>query len=60
MPGIVSEAEANHDGVDVGDNQAALLKKVEELTLYLIEQNKRLKAQQQQIDALKKLVRKQK
>jgi hypothetical protein len=58
LPGIVSEAEANKDGVDVGDHQAALLQKIEELTLYVIEQNKTLKAQQQEIDELKKLVRK--
>ena len=31
-----------------------LLKKVEELTLYLIEQNKKLEAQQQQIDKQQK------
>ncbi|MFX5332406.1 hypothetical protein ABTC54_20110, partial [Acinetobacter baumannii] len=28
------------NGVDIGDTQILLLKKVEELTLYLIEQNK--------------------
>jgi small-conductance mechanosensitive channel len=30
--------------IDVGANQAALLKKVEELTLYIIEQNKKIDA----------------
>jgi hypothetical protein len=45
LPDIASEAEVQKDGIDVGDNQAALLKKVEELTLYLIEENKALKAQ---------------
>jgi hypothetical protein len=58
LPGIVPEEEANRDGVDVGDHQAALLQKIEELTLYLIQQNKTLKAQQQEIDELKKLIRK--
>jgi hypothetical protein len=41
LPGIASEAEVQKDGIDVGDNQAALLKKVEELTLYLIDENKK-------------------
>jgi hypothetical protein len=50
LPGIVSELEANQDGVDVGDHQEAMLKKVEELTLYLIEENKRLKEQSKQAE----------
>jgi hypothetical protein len=45
LPDIASEAEVQKDGIDVGDNQAALLKKIEELTLYLIEENKALKEQ---------------
>lgn len=70
LPGIASEAEVKRDGIDLGDHQAALLKKVEELTLYLIDQNKaltlqsqqlseqkaRLDQQQQEIEALKKLI----
>jgi hypothetical protein len=63
LPGIASEAEVQQDGIDLGDHQAALLKKVEELTLYLIEENKtlkeqnaRLQEQQRQIDELKKLI----
>jgi hypothetical protein len=45
LPDIASEAEVKKDGIDVGDHAAALLKKVEELTLYLIEENKALKEQ---------------
>jgi hypothetical protein len=63
LPGIASESEVKQDGIDVGEHQAALLKKVEELTLYLIEENKALKEQnaklldqQRQIDELKKLI----
>jgi hypothetical protein len=70
LPGIVSEEEVKRDGIDVGDQQAAVLKKVEELTLYLIEQNKtltdqnrqlrqqnaQLQDQQRQIDELKRLL----
>jgi len=45
LPGIVTEQEVRNSGLDVGDNQAALLKKIEELTLYLIQQNKELEKQ---------------
>jgi len=64
LPGIVSEGEVTRNGFDLGDHQAAMLKKVEELTLYLIEENRRLKEQneklqdqQRQIDELKRLIK---
>jgi len=58
--------------LDVGDSQATLLKKIEELTLYVIDQNKTLlnqqklieqqasllKCQQEQLDVLKKQIKK--
>jgi hypothetical protein len=56
LPEVPSADEVKTNGLDVGDNQAILLKKIEELTLYVIEQNKKLGSQQQQIDALKKEV----
>lgn len=66
LPGVVSAAEVANKGVDLGDNQVVLLRKIEELTLYLIEQNKELEALksenqkltslQQQIDELKKMI----
>jgi hypothetical protein len=37
LPGIPSESEVKKDGLDVAEMDASLLKKVEELTLYLIE-----------------------
>ena len=49
LPDIASEAEVQKEGIDVGDNQAALLKKVEELTLYLIDENNRLEVQTDQM-----------
>jgi len=49
LPEVPSAAEVKKDGLDLGDNQATLLKKIEELTLYAIEQNKKLEAQQQQL-----------
>ncbi len=43
LPGIPSEKEVMKDGVNVGEMQAKLLAKIEELTLHLIEQNKKMK-----------------
>ncbi|MBO9657710.1 MAG: hypothetical protein J7527_02705 [Chitinophagaceae bacterium] len=49
LPGVPSAAEVEKNGVDLGDNQATLLKKIEELTLYILKQQK-------EIDELKKIV----
>ncbi len=40
LPGIPSAADVAKNGIDVGDNQAKLLQKIEELTLYAIQQQK--------------------
>jgi hypothetical protein len=58
LPEVPSAEEVEKNGIDLGDNQATLLKKIEELTLYVIEQNKKLELQQQEIDKLKKQVNK--
>jgi len=42
LPGVASEQEVKMNGLDLGHNQANLLKKIEELTLYVIQQNKEL------------------
>lgn len=52
LPEVPSEEEVKKDGINLGDHQVILLKKVEELTLYAIEQNKK---QQEQNDKLKVL-----
>jgi hypothetical protein len=71
LPDVTPEAEIMRDGIDLGAEQTSLLKKIEELTLYLIhenqslseqnkqlsEQNARLEAQQKEIDELKALIR---
>jgi hypothetical protein len=49
LPGIASEAEVQLNGLDLGDHAAALLQKVEELTLYLIQQDKTVTTQKQQL-----------
>ncbi len=53
LPEIPSAKEMQADGLNVGDNQIKLLQKVEELTLYLIEKDKTLNTQQEEIDQLK-------
>jgi hypothetical protein len=42
LPEVPTADDVQKNGVDLGDNQALLLKKVEELTLIVIEQNKRI------------------
>jgi hypothetical protein len=42
LPDVPSAKEVEANGLNLGDNQAVLLRKIEELTLYLIEQNKKL------------------
>ena len=61
LEGIASAKEMKDSGVNLGGNQTQLLKKIEELTLYTIQQDKKLKdqdsllqKQQQQIDMLSK------
>jgi hypothetical protein len=53
LPGMVSAKEVKDQRVDLGDNQAALLKKIEELTLYLLDEHKKAEAQQREIERLK-------
>lgn len=52
LPGVPSEAEVAKEGVNLGDMQARLLAKVEELTLHQIAQEKQLAAQARRIAAL--------
>lgn len=59
LPEIQSAAEVERNGVNLGEINAQLLKKIEELTLYLIQENKinvkntqRLEAQELQIRLL--------
>ncbi|GGB14868.1 hypothetical protein [Puia dinghuensis] len=66
LPDIAPAGEMQLKGVDLGNNQTRLLAKIEELTLYLIDQKKeietlkeenaQLKAQKERIDRLEQLV----
>ncbi len=52
LPEIPSEQEIAKDGLNLGEMNKLLVKKVEELTLYLIELNKQVKEQQKEIEQL--------
>ena len=55
LPGIPSAEEVKKEGgIELGDMNVKLLEKVEELSLYIIEMNKKLVEQQKEIDRLKK------
>jgi uncharacterized coiled-coil protein SlyX len=54
LPEVPSTKEVEENGIDLGDNQATLLKKIEELTLYVIEQNKKMELMQKEMEKLKK------
>jgi hypothetical protein len=65
LPDLPSADSVAAAGIDLGNNQALLLKKIEELTLYAIEQQKiaagesrQLNKQQKEIQELKRMVRK--
>ena len=44
LPEVPSECEVLQNGISVGDMNATLLKKIEELTLYVIQQQKEIEA----------------
>ena len=50
LPGIPSAKEIEKNGISIGEMQSKLLEKIEELTLYIIEQNKRI----EKLEAVKK------
>jgi hypothetical protein len=52
LPEIPSAKTMEKEGISMGEMQMKLLQKIEELTLYLIEQQKQNKLQQQEIIAL--------
>ncbi len=47
-------AEVEKNGMNLGEMNKILVQKVEELTLYLIELNKKVTEQQKEIEKLKK------
>jgi len=60
LPGIPSAAEVAKDGIELGEMNKKLLQKIEELTLYLIEKNKKIEALDVKVSALEKAILKTK
>ena len=56
LPEVPSAAEMKKNGVNLSDLNMTLLKKVEELTLYMIEQNNKIESQNKKIEDLEKKV----
>lgn len=57
LPEVPAAAEVEQNGHRLGEMDAILLKKIEELTLYLIEQNKRMEALEKENKELKNLLK---
>jgi hypothetical protein len=57
LPGIESAEELVNKGLDLGAMQSKQMGKIEELTLYVIEQNKALEKQNKEIEELKAQVK---
>lgn len=55
LENIPSEEEVLKNGINLGEMNAKLLQKIEELTLYSIQQNKKIEEQSQEIESLKSL-----
>jgi hypothetical protein len=49
LPDVPSTAEVTQNGIDIAQTQALLLQKVEELTLYVIQQQKQIQALKRQV-----------
>ena len=49
LPEVPSTEEVNRDGLNIGEHQVILLKKIEELTLYAIDQHKKQQEQNEKL-----------
>lgn len=54
LPHVPSAKQVAEEGIDLGGNQAILLHKIEELTLYMIAQQKELARQQEKLELQQK------
>ena len=53
LPDIPKETEVLEQGVDLGEMNGLLLKKIEELTLYLLEQDRKINTLQTELQQIK-------
>lgn len=58
LPGVPSAKQIESDGIDVASQQTTLLQKVEELTLYIIELNKKVNVLEWKNEELKRRISK--
>lgn len=59
LPFVPSAAVVEKEGIDIGESQATLLRKIEELTLYMIEMNNTIKKQSAIIEKQSQVAEKQ-
>lgn len=57
LPDMPSEKEVKEQGLDLGEMNKKLLQKVEELTLYILKQDKQLKQHEEEIQQLKSSIK---
>ena len=57
LPGVPSEEEVSERGIDVGSMQAVLLEKIEELTLYILRQQREMDTLKRELEELRGTVR---
>lgn len=53
LPGVPSAEKVEENGLEVGEMQRIMVEKIEELTLYILEQNERVKALEEELENLK-------
>jgi hypothetical protein len=58
LPGIPSEKEVKDKGIDLGEMNATLLRKVEELSLYIIQQNNEITLLKKELEGVKTQIKK--
>ena len=58
LPGVPSQSEVDVGGINVGKMDARLLEKIEELTLYVLDMNKRINAIEKENNKLKRKLKK--
>ena len=59
LPDVPSAAEMKKNGVDLSELNMSLLKKIEELTLYTIGQNKMMEQQYKMMEKQNKMIKQQ-
>ena len=57
LPGVPSAQQVETNGQDIGEMNRILLQKMEEMTLYIINQDKKMKALEKKIEQLESAVK---